>query len=266
MLNKMLPLYSKIKNVILIGSRPLASQCLQYLLDTRRYSGIQIVAVVGIAKNTFGWWSHDGFNELWQIAEANNLKYIAEDELQNTEFDMLICINWSTIFKEGVLKKAKYGCINLHTAPLPSYRGCHCYSHAILNQEKFYGTTLHFMDHGIDTGDIIECISFPILKLDTAYSLYLRTSEYSYAMFCNVFWRILDGSLFRISQIKYAKINGKEAKYYNNNSILAYSEKNYVINKFGSLNKSVISLLNRALYFPHKLNKPEWLLKLNIDK
>ena len=44
---------------------------------------------------------------------------------------------------------------NLHFSLLPSYKGMHTSAFPILNGEKYSGVTIHKIDNGIDTGDII---------------------------------------------------------------------------------------------------------------
>jgi methionyl-tRNA formyltransferase len=58
--------------------------------------------------------------------------------------------------------------INFHPAPLPDYRGRNVAYHAIMNEEKEFGATLHYVDETFDTGDIIAKYTFPIDKGDTA--------------------------------------------------------------------------------------------------
>jgi methionyl-tRNA formyltransferase len=48
----------------------------------------------------------------------------------------------------------------------------------ILNGEDETGVTLHEIDEGIDTGNIIDQISFPITEDDTARDLYFKYLKY----------------------------------------------------------------------------------------
>lgn len=57
---------------------------------------------------------------------------------------------------------------NFHPAPLPEYKGRNLCYHALLNGEKEFGATVHYMDENFDTGDIIEVSKFPIFPEDTA--------------------------------------------------------------------------------------------------
>jgi methionyl-tRNA formyltransferase len=57
---------------------------------------------------------------------------------------------------------------NFHPAPLPEYKGRDLCYHAIMNGEKEFGATIHYMDEGFDTGDIVEVLRFYMKPSDTA--------------------------------------------------------------------------------------------------
>ena len=64
-------------------------------------------------------------------------------------------------------KKNLPGIINIHPALLPSFPGIHGYEEAFLYGVKFSGVTVHFVDEGEDTGQIIIQETFPRLNNDT---------------------------------------------------------------------------------------------------
>jgi formyltetrahydrofolate hydrolase len=59
------------------------------------------------------------------------------------------------IFKSPILNLAPKGCINLHTALLPKYRGLMPTFWVMKNNEKKTGVSVFFVDEGIDSGPII---------------------------------------------------------------------------------------------------------------
>jgi methionyl-tRNA formyltransferase len=67
---------------------------------------------------------------------------------------------------------------NMHFSKLPQYRGMYTSSWPLLNSETESGVTLHKIDNSIDTGDIIDQISFRIDKKDTARDLYFKYLKY----------------------------------------------------------------------------------------
>ena len=63
------------------------------------------------------------------------------------------------------IKSAKF--INIHAGITPDYRGVHgAYWALVNNDKKLCGVTLHFLDSGIDTGNIIGQNSIIVEKND----------------------------------------------------------------------------------------------------
>ena len=69
--------------------------------------------------------------------------------------DLLISILGNQIFKRPLIELAPKGCINLHTALLPKYRGLMPTFWVLKNNEKYTGVSVFFVDDGIDSGPII---------------------------------------------------------------------------------------------------------------
>jgi methionyl-tRNA formyltransferase len=69
--------------------------------------------------------------------------------------DILISILGNQIFREPIIKLAPRGCLNLHTALLPKYRGLMPTFWVMKNNERYTGVSVFFVDEGIDSGPII---------------------------------------------------------------------------------------------------------------
>lgn len=126
-------------------------------------------------------------NELITILKSNNLKrfcykrnipyyFMTENDKKLEEWikaknpDVIIVYSMSQLLKENIFTIPKYGAINLHPALLPKYRGPNPWFWHYYNGEREFGVTLHFIDKGEDSGDIIyqEKINVPLgIKLET---------------------------------------------------------------------------------------------------
>jgi len=80
---------------------------------------------------------------------------VSVEEIRSLRPDLLISILGNQIFKKPILELATKGCINLHTALLPKYRGLMPTFWVLKNQELETGVSVFFMDEGIDSGPII---------------------------------------------------------------------------------------------------------------
>lgn len=77
--------------------------------------------------------------------------------------DLIWVTDYRYILPSHLFSVAKFGAINLHPSLLPRYRGRASVNWAILNGEAEIGLTAHFIDEGVDTGDIIAQL---LIKLD----------------------------------------------------------------------------------------------------
>lgn len=77
------------------------------------------------------------------------------EKLREYKPDLLVSIAGNQIFKRKLLDLATYGCINLHTALLPKYRGLMPSFWVLKNGETHTGVSVFFVDEGIDSGPIL---------------------------------------------------------------------------------------------------------------
>lgn len=90
--------------------------------------------------------------------------------------DLLVSVAFDQILTEPVRQQARLGAVNFHAGKLPFYRGRNVINWAIINGETEIGITGHWMDDGIDTGDIVLQRTLPIAWTDT-YGEVLRRVE-----------------------------------------------------------------------------------------
>ena len=75
---------------------------------------------------------------------------------------------------ESVWNMPKLGTFNLHASLLPQYRGAAPINWAIINGEKETGASTFFLQHEIDTGNLILQEKEPIYEEDNVETLYER--------------------------------------------------------------------------------------------
>lgn len=76
--------------------------------------------------------------------------------------DLCVISHFERLIKEPILSIPKLGFINLHPSLLPNYRGMAPQHWPIINGDKEAGITVHYVDEGTDTGDIIVQRLFPL--------------------------------------------------------------------------------------------------------
>jgi methionyl-tRNA formyltransferase len=97
------------------------------------------------------------------------------DKLQSYQLDLLVSMSFNQIFKKDILSIFSNKVINCHAGKLPFYRGRNILNWVLINDEKEYGITVHYIDEGIDTGNIILQKTYPISDEDN-YSTLLENS------------------------------------------------------------------------------------------
>ncbi|NLR93057.1 methionyl-tRNA formyltransferase [Flammeovirga agarivorans] len=108
------------------------------------------------------------------ILQPTNLKKPEfQQELKELEVDLQIVVAFRML-PEAVWSMPKIGTFNLHGSLLPDYRGAAPINWAIINGEKVTGVTTFFLQHEIDTGDIIFRQEEPIHEEDTVGDVYGR--------------------------------------------------------------------------------------------
>ncbi len=92
--------------------------------------------------------------------------------LKNLEPDVIIVIAFGQILSKEVLDIPPKGCINVHASLLPKYRGAAPIQWAVINGDKKSGVCTMYMEEGLDTGDIIECLEVELDAKETGGSLF----------------------------------------------------------------------------------------------
>lgn len=123
---------------------------------------------------------------LMQLARENNIALELCQNINSHEFiervkeyqvDLFVSMSFNQIFKREIIDLPKYKTINCHAGKLPFYRGRNILNWALINDEKEFGITVHYMDEGIDTGDIILQETYPITDDDNYGTLLARAYD-----------------------------------------------------------------------------------------
>ncbi len=91
--------------------------------------------------------------------------------LKKSKIDLGVSMSFNQIFKNKVANFPVLGTINCHAGKLPFYRGRNVLNWVLINDELDFGITVHYIDDGIDTGDIVLQRSFPITDNDNYNTL-----------------------------------------------------------------------------------------------
>lgn len=88
--------------------------------------------------------------------------------------ELVVLAGFMRILKAPVLDAFPRRIINVHPSLLPKYPGREAWAQALEAGDTVTGCTVHFVDSGIDTGEIIAQREVPIVPNDTPASLHGR--------------------------------------------------------------------------------------------
>lgn len=101
---------------------------------------------------------------LREYSDRLNIPYYLHPNVNSSDFiqmigshrcDIYVSMSFNQILKNEIINSVSKGFINCHAGALPFYRGRNILNWALINGEKQFGVTVHYIDEGIDTGDII---------------------------------------------------------------------------------------------------------------
>ena len=130
------------------------------------------------------------------------------DYIKKEGIDLIISVAASEIFKKDILNMPKYGCINIHSSPLPKYRGMMPNFWILYNNEKYAWVTIHKMVEKLDDGPIIFQDKFEIMSGETYHSLAKRSKKFAAKQLLKVLKQFEEG------EIKYMPNDSSKATYY----------------------------------------------------
>ncbi len=147
--------------------------------------GFNVVGVITAPDRPAGRGQHIQESEVKKFALSKNLTILQPEKLKNEDFiqelrnlkaDLQVVVAFRML-PEVIWNMPKYGTINLHASLLPQYRGAAPINHVIINGEKETGVTTFFLQHEIDTGNIIDAAKLPISEDDTVGTLHDKLME-----------------------------------------------------------------------------------------
>jgi phosphoribosylglycinamide formyltransferase-1 len=94
--------------------------------------------------------------------------------LQEAEVELVVLAGFMRVLKEPMLAAFPRRIINIHPSLLPKFPGIEAWKQALEAKEKVTGCSVHYVDAGIDSGEIIAQRKVAMLPDDTAETLHAR--------------------------------------------------------------------------------------------
>lgn len=189
---------------IVVGAVESTRVTLKALADNPRW---KVSALVTLPATLAG--RHSDFVDLAPDARACGATLIAApnsnapdviDAVKSLDADIAFVIGWSQICKPEFRAAASGNVIGYHPAALPRLRGRAVIPWTILLDEKITGSTLFWIDDGVDSGPILAQKFLHVAPDETATTLYARHMNALDAMLRENLDAIADGRAARTPQ------------------------------------------------------------------
>lgn len=152
---------------------------LQALLDARlpvaavasNVAGVRALAraeEVGIATAVF---------PLADYADRDERDDAMADWLDEHDVDLVVCAGYMHLLRPSFLARFPGRVVNVHPAPLPAFPGAHPLEDVLAAGAEAAAATVHYVDEGIDSGEVIASEPVPVLPGDTVETLRERVHE-----------------------------------------------------------------------------------------
>jgi methionyl-tRNA formyltransferase len=148
--------------VVFLGNHTVGVRVLQAISKSAEVAGV--VAHPPDPEDGLRYESVSGFAEGngWKLIRGKGRSPEVHAFIMQAKPDLLWITDFRYLIPAEMIALAPLGAVNLHPSLLPAYRGRAPVNWAILNGDTRLGLTAHFVDEGMDTGDIIEQVSYEI--------------------------------------------------------------------------------------------------------
>lgn len=198
--------------IVYMGTPEFAVESLRRLVE----GGYNVVGVVTMPDKPMG--RHGSVlqaSPVKQYAESKGLKVLQPVRLKNEGFveelrslraDLQIVVAFRML-PEVVWSMPPLGTFNLHASLLPQYRGAAPINWAVINGDTETGITTFFLQHEIDTGQIIQQVRVPIADTDNVGIVHDKLMMLGGQLVVETVDNILSGTVKAIPQEQFMKEN-----------------------------------------------------------
>ena len=151
---------SNLKSLIQFSKKKNSPISIELIIsDNTKAKGLKFGTIFKISKKVFNF-----KNKI--IAEKNIIS-----EIENKKIKLICLAGFMKILSKNFIKNFKGKILNIHPSLLPKYKGLSTHKRVLLNNEKYSGCTVHFVNSRLDAGKIILQKKVKIRKSETAKSL-----------------------------------------------------------------------------------------------
>lgn len=116
-------------------------------------------------------------------------------QLRDAGVDLVVLAGYMRMLKAPMLEAFSRRIINIHPSLLPKFPGLEAWRQAVEAGETLTGCTVHFVDEGMDSGEMIAQASVPVFSGDSPALLHGRIQEAEHKLYPEVIQKFVRGEL-----------------------------------------------------------------------
>lgn len=193
-----------------MGTPDFAVESLRCLVE----GGYNVVGVITMPDKPAGRGHKVQFSPVKQYALEQGLPLLQPERLKDESFiealrawqaDLQIVVAFRML-PQVVWDMPRLGTFNLHASLLPQYRGAAPINWAVMNGDTETGITTFFLQHEIDTGEVIQQVKVPIAETDNVGIVHDKLMMLGGKLVVETVDAILNGSVKSIPQEEMAVV------------------------------------------------------------
>lgn len=179
------------RKICIAGKNNIAVNCLQYALNF--FEKKEVCVILNKSDDFVDGWQ----KSLGLFAIKNDIDIVDIEDVYNIDNLIFLSLEYDKIINPCIFKTCRL--FNIHFSYLPEYKGVYTSILPILHGKSYSGVTLHCIDQGIDTGDIIDQVKFAISEM-TSFDLYKRYLEEGEKIFVKNFQNLVRNNFLKKNQ------------------------------------------------------------------
>lgn len=170
-----------------ILQRNLNAEIVRLIVDKSTAGALNLAKLFGIPATAIKYSNYETKIEAEQVII---------NQLKTDQVDGILLAGYMRILTPKLIDAYSGKIINLHPAMLPKFPGRHSILDAFEAGVSETGVTVHFVDNGIDTGEIIAQEAVPILVNDTIDLLETRIHNVEHVLYPHTLAKLIDEGVF----------------------------------------------------------------------
>jgi len=130
------------------------------------------------------------------VKDVNDESFLVH--LRQIGTDLVISVSCPQIFEKNLIELPRYGCLNIHGAILPQYRGVLPSFWMLAYGEKRAGVSIYYVNEKIDAGELCGQCIFEILPDESLNDFIMRSKAIAADLLIEIVEKIESGTVMRI--------------------------------------------------------------------